>query len=62
VLFLYVDVAAVHAASRFVGVCCVYMLQILSAITENILEQVVCVSSIIEHFEFIRHYFESRGV
>lgn len=35
---------------------------ILSAITENILEQVVCVSSIIEHFEFIRHYFESRGV
>lgn len=32
---------------------------ILSAITENITEQVVCTSNAIEHCEFIRQYFES---
>lgn len=37
------------------------MLQILSAITENVLEEVVCVSSIVEHFESVRRYFESPG-
>jgi len=51
-----------HISDRAASSCLCCMLQILSAITENILEQVVCFSSIIEHCEFIRNYFESPGL
>jgi len=61
---LCVGVAMMHADDREI-VCCKCMcvcVQILSAITENITEQVVCTSNAVEHCEFIRQYFESPGM
>jgi len=38
------------------------VLQLLSAISETVTEQVASVSSIIEHCESIRRHFESPGL